>query len=296
MVLGIDVGGSTTKIVGFSRSHHGECVGMLQVQAGDQVTSAFGAFGKFCAQYGVRMSDIEKIMVTGVGAAYLEKGMYDIPTTRVDEFIAIGLGGLRLAELDEAFIISVGTGTAIVRASTCSASSPSTGRDACDISKPVHDCKPSIMHLGGSGVGGGMLLNLAERFAGVHSFAGIMEIAKEGDLSAIDLRLCDISREKIGNLPPDTTVSNFGNLADSAKPADFVLGFINMIFESVGMMAVFASLNSHVKDIVLIGALSATEHAAMVFENLAKIHPVKFHIPKDAIFATAVGAALSVDK
>lgn len=267
MVLGIDVGGSTTKIVGFEND---ECVGMLQVQAGDQVTSAFGAFGKFCAEYRVHMSDIKHIMVTGVGASYLEKGMYDIPTTRVDEFIAIGIGGLKLAAMDEAFIISMGTGTALVRA----------GRDG-------------IKHLGGSGVGGGMLLNLCERFAGVHSFAGIMETAKGGNLSAIDLRLCDISREKIGNLPPDTTVSNFGNLSDNAKPSDFVLGFINMIFESVGMMAVFATLGSDVKDIVLIGALSGTEHAKTTFENLSKIHPVRFHIPQDAIFATAVGAALS---
>jgi type II pantothenate kinase len=107
------------------------------------------------------------------------------------------------------------------------------------------------------------------------------------------LRLCDISREKIGNLPPDTTVSNFGNLSDNAKPADFVLGFINMIFESLGMMAVFAALGSDVRDIVLIGALSATPHAATVFENLEKIHPIRFHIPTNAIFATAVGAAIS---
>ncbi|MCL1883025.1 MAG: pantothenate kinase [Defluviitaleaceae bacterium] len=267
MVLGIDVGGSTTKIVGFSGE---KCIGMLQVEAGDQITSAYGAFGKFCAEYGVRPADIKKIMVTGVGASYLEKGMYDIPTTRVDEFMAIGLGGLKLAELSGAFIVSVGTGTAIVKATA-----------------------DKITHLGGSGVGGGMLLNLSERFAGVHSFAGITEIAKEGDLSAIDLRLCDISRERIGNLPPDTTVSNFGNLRDNAKPADFVLGFINMIFESIGMMAVFATLGSDIKDIVLIGALSATEHASNVFENLSKLHPVRFHIPKNAIFATAVGAALS---
>ncbi|MCL2224128.1 MAG: pantothenate kinase [Defluviitaleaceae bacterium] len=267
MVLGIDVGGSTTKIVGFCK---GECAGMLQVEAGDSVTSAFGAFGKFCAEYSVRMGDIEKIMVTGVGAAGLEKGMYDIPTTRVDEFMAIGIGGLKLAALSDAFIISAGTGTALVKASAS-----------------------EIKHLGGSGVGGGMLLNLCERFAGVHSYAGITDIAKNGDLSAIDLRLCDISREKIGNLPPDTTVSNFGNLRDNAKPADFVLGFMNMIFESVGMMAIFATLGSDVKDIVLIGALSGAEHAAVVFQNLAKIHHVKFHIPKDAIFATAVGAALS---
>ncbi|MCL2577829.1 MAG: pantothenate kinase [Defluviitaleaceae bacterium] len=267
MVLGIDVGGSTTKIVGFEKT---ECIGMMQVAADDQITSAFGAFGKFCAEYNIRMGDIKKIMVTGVGASYLEKGMYDIPTTRVDEFIAIGIGGLKLAALSDAFIISAGTGTALVKAS-----------------------KDKITHLGGSGVGGGMLLNLCERFAGVHSFASITEIAKEGDLSAIDLRLCDISREKIGNLPSDTTVSNFGNLRDNAKPADIVLGFMNMMFESIGMMAVFATLGSDVKDVVLIGALSGTEHAAIVFENLAKIHPVKFHIPKEAIFATAVGAALS---
>jgi type II pantothenate kinase len=59
------------------------------------------------------------------------------------------------------------------------------------------------------------------------------------------------------------------------------------------MMAVFATLGSSVKDIVLIGALSDAEHAATVFETLTKMYPVKFHIPKDAIFATAVGAALS---
>ena len=86
IILGIDVGGSTTKIVGFRDS---ECVGMLQVEAGDQITSAFGAFGKFSAEFGLRMGDIKKIMVTGVGAPYLEKGMYDIPTTRVNEFIAM---------------------------------------------------------------------------------------------------------------------------------------------------------------------------------------------------------------
>ncbi|MCL2049176.1 MAG: pantothenate kinase [Defluviitaleaceae bacterium] len=267
MVLGIDVGGSTTKIVGFSAN---KSIGMLQVEASDPVTSAFGAFGKFSAEYGLKMGDVKKILITGIGSTHLTKGMYDIPTTRVNEFQAIGLGGLHLAGLSKALIVSVGTGTALVKANGT-----------------------QITHIGGSGVGGGMLLNLSGRFAGVHSFSGITETAKDGDLGAIDLRLCDISREKIGNLPPDTTVSNFGNLKDNATPADFVLGFLNLIYESVGMMSVFATLDSDIKDIVLLGALSATEHAATVFENLAKIHPVRFHIPKEAIFGTAVGAALS---
>ena len=269
MILGIDVGGSTTKIVGLMPS--GECIGMMQVEASDQLTSAYGAFGKFTAEYNLPIGDITKIAVTGVGSSYLESGMYNIPTKRVDEFKAIGLGGLNLAKLSSAVIVSVGTGTALVKAAN-----------------------GQITHIGGSGVGGGTLINLAERFAGAHSFPSITNLASSGNLNAVDLKLKDISKETIGNLPPGTTVSNFGNIQDTATSSDIVLGLINMIFESVGMMAVFATLNDMVKDIVLIGSLSVIDQASSVFGALAKLHTNnRFHIPKDAIFATAVGAALA---
>jgi type II pantothenate kinase len=71
-----------------------------------------------------------------------------------------------------------------------------------------------------------------------------------------------------------------------------VLGIINMIFEIVGMMCIFAALNDPVRDIVLTGSLATIPQAARVFDTLQEIHPVRFHIPKDALFATAVGAAL----
>jgi len=269
MILGIDVGGSTTKIVGIKPT--GEYVGMLQVDASDQITSAFGAFGKFAATYSLRISDIKQIVVTGVGASYLEAGMYDIPTKRIDEFLAIGLGGLKMAALSQALIISAGTGTALVRAS-----------------------KDEIKHLGGSGLGGGTLLSLAERFANAHSFASIISMATKGNLSNVDLRLSDISKEKVGNLPPTATVSNFGNYKDTAEPPDIILGLINMIFESIGMMAIFTTLHeSSVKDIVLIGSLSSIPQARVVFDTLSQMYPVCFHIPTNAIYATAIGAALS---
>ena len=44
-VLGIDVGGSTTKIVGFAPG--GKLLSPMFVQATDPVTSIYGAFGKF---------------------------------------------------------------------------------------------------------------------------------------------------------------------------------------------------------------------------------------------------------
>ena len=268
MILGIDVGGSTTKIVGIES--RGECIGMLQVDASDQITSAFGAFGKFISTYKLRMSDIKQIVLTGVGSTYIETGMYDIPTKRVNEFLAIGLGGLKLAELSQALIISIGTGTALVKVS-----------------------ESEIRHLGGSGVGGGTLKNLAKRFAGVHNFSNIIHMANKGSLGQIDLRLSDISKEQIGSLPPSTTVANFGNISDSATSSDIVLGLINMIFESIGMMAIFATLQDNIKDIVLIGSLSNIEHAHTVFNALSNMYPVRFHIPPSAIFATALGAALS---
>jgi type II pantothenate kinase len=248
----------------------GKRVGVMQVEATDQITSAYGAFGKFTAAYGIRMGEVEWIVLTGVGASYLKEGMYDIPTRRVEEFLAIGLGGLALAGLNEAVIVSMGTGTALVKAK---------GRD--------------ITHIGGSGVGGGTLTNLCERFAGASNFDTITALAAQGDLSRVDLMLGDISQEEIGGLSATTTVSNFGNLKDTAVSADIVLGIINMIFESIGMMAVFATLNGQVRDIVLTGAMTVIPQAAKVFDTLQTLHPVRFYIPPDAIYATAVGAALS---
>lgn len=269
VVLGIDVGGSTTKIVGYTTD--GRCLDKMQVEATDQMTSAYGALGKYIAGSALRLNDISRIVLTGVGASRLGPGMYDIPTIRVNEFQAIGMGGLALARLREAVIVSMGTGTALVKAGTDN----------------------TVKHIGGSGVGGGTLLNLCGRFAKASSFESITTLAAQGDLSRVDLTLADISPENIGSMPPFTTASNFGNLSDAAAHADIVLGVINMIFESIGMMAVFATLNDSVRDIVLTGSLTTIPQAAQVFETLQTLHPVRFHIPPDAIYATAVGAALS---
>ena len=45
VIIGIDVGGSTTKIVGYYED--GKLIGRLMVEAADPLTSAYGALGKF---------------------------------------------------------------------------------------------------------------------------------------------------------------------------------------------------------------------------------------------------------
>ena len=137
IVVGIDIGGSTTKIGGFDiTSGKGELMAPLFVHATDPITSIYGAFGKFTDSNGLELSDIEKVMITGVGSSHVSRPLYSLPCETVPEFRCIGLGGLYLSGLDRAITVSMGTGTAIVKA---------------ERGKPVE-------YLGGTGIGGGTLI------------------------------------------------------------------------------------------------------------------------------------------
>lgn len=268
VVIGIDVGGSTTKIVGYT--DEGKLISMLKVEAADPLTSAYGALGKFINENGLALSDVQQIILTGVGSSLFKKNIYGIPTSSVDEFEAIGSGGLALSGKKEGLIVSMGTGTAFVRA----------GKDG-------------IRHIGGSGVGGGTVLGLCEKLCGATSFKTVVELAEGGQLDRVDLNICDISKGVISTLTPDTTASNFGKMEDSVAPQDLTLGVLNMVFQTIGMMAVFACRNDEVKDVVLTGTLTQVPFAKNVFQALHKMHGINFIIPPNAIYATATGAALS---
>jgi type II pantothenate kinase len=115
VVIGIDVGGSTTKIMGF-KEENGEKKALppLFVRANDPVTSVYGAFGKFTHENSFSLRDIDKAMMTGVGSTFVTKELYELPCRHVSEFDSIGLGAMYLSGLSECLAVSLGTGTAIV--------------------------------------------------------------------------------------------------------------------------------------------------------------------------------------
>jgi type II pantothenate kinase len=78
VVLGIDVGGSTTKIVGFRLSPDGgrRLMPPLFVRATDPITSIYGALGRYTTENNLELSDIRRIMTTGVGSYYLSGPIY----------------------------------------------------------------------------------------------------------------------------------------------------------------------------------------------------------------------------
>lgn len=56
VILGIDIGGSTTKIVGLRTD--GSVISMLRVRAEDQVTSLYGALGNYLSSNGLSLQDV----------------------------------------------------------------------------------------------------------------------------------------------------------------------------------------------------------------------------------------------
>ncbi len=268
VIIGIDVGGSTTKIVGYYED--GKLIGRLQVEAADPQTSAYGALGKFINAKKLSLSQVKQIVLTGVGASLFKGDIYGIPSRQVDEFQAIGLGGLALSEKKEGLIISMGTGTAFVRAD-----------------------KKGIRHIGGSGVGGGTVLGLGRALCNARSFDTVVELAERGDLKKVDLNISDISAGVISSLSPEVTASNFGKMADGMTPEDLARGILNMVFQTIGMLAVFACRYHEVKDVILTGTLSKVPLAKHLFKQVERLYSVKFIIPPHSIYATATGAALS---
>ncbi len=271
-IIGIDVGGSTTKIVGFQNKEEGRAlISPLFVKAGDPVTSLYGAFGRFLCDNSLSLDDIDRVKVTGVGSSYLTKPIYDLECDNVSEFESIGRGGLYISGLDEAIIVSMGTGTALVHAKR----------------------EGDVTYLGGTGVGGGTLVGLSKLLLGMDNVTHIETLAEQGDINKIDLKIKDISNPgRFDGMSAELTASNFGKVSDLADRADIAAGVINTVFETIAMMAIFAARGKGISDIVLTGNMTTLASCKKVFCEMSNLFGVNFIIPENAQFATVIGAAL----
>jgi len=259
--IGIDIGSSTIKIVEISEKD--EILNKLILEKCDLKQ----AIDEFIKTSKIDIKNVEKIVLTGTGKNNLKEDIYGIPIIKINELEAIGIGGLLLSKQKEALVISMGTGTAFVQAT-------------------LNDCK----HIGGTGIGGGTLFNLCKRFTSITDFRDIEKAIGLGSLKNIDLTMQDISDEQISTLPKDITTSNFGKLNGLANENDIILGIANMIFETIGMMAVFATKQVENKNIVVIGSLTKIPYLRKVLDKIEILHDAKFIIPKDAEFAAVIGA------
>ena len=269
LVIGIDVGGSTTKIVGIE---NGTTIkSPMNIKANDPITSLFGAFGKYLYDNDISLDDVQQVMLTGVGASGVTTPIYGLPTTHVDEFQADGVGARFDIGLDQLIVVSMGTGTTLVRV------------DGDD-----------IKHIGGISMGGGTLQGLSRLMLKTSHISEVVEMASKGDISHINLQIKDISKGDIEGLPMHATASLFGKAIDSnATDNDIAKGLICMVLETIGSCAVLSQVNDGFKDFVLIGNLTQLPECQVIFPMMESLYGVRFHIPAHARYCTALGAALS---
>jgi type II pantothenate kinase len=270
MIIGIDIGSTTTKAVAIESGGTGENIRKIKTRAADAVTSAAGAFGKMLVENDIQIAEIKKIMITGAGASKIKNDLFGIPTEKVDEITAIGIGGMFLSGRENIIIANIGTGTAIINAK-----------------------KNEISHLGGSGVGGGTILGLAKRMLMTSSFNGIMQLAEQGTLNQVDLLLEDIMERDISFLRKDATASNFGKMLDTARHEDIALGIVNLVYQVIGMLSVFAAKSKNIDRVIITGNGSNNPIGKGILSEIARMYALQFEYPADAEYTTAIGAGLS---
>lgn len=266
-MLGADLGGSAIKLI-FQRND-----GTLQTQTRSkairtehELTEVITAFLK---QADIAAEDIERIALTGVGSSFIHAAILGKTPKFIDEIQAIGIGAQKLSQKQDILAVSMGTGTAFVRADN-----------------------HRICHIGGTGVGGGTLAGLALRLTKATEIDAFAQLALHGKLENVDLKVGDLTQKEIKTLPSDLTAANFGQLNTWGSPADQAAGVINMILETIGVMAILALRLENTKTIVLTGILTKLPQAQSVFERMSQLYAVDFLIPPNAPYAAALGAIL----
>lgn len=267
IIIGIDVGISTTKIVGL---RDGKPTAPIRITAADPITSLYGAFGKYLHDNGIGLDDVEHVMLTGVGAGYVKNDVYGVKTSRCDEFIADALGARYESKLDHAIVVSMGTGTSFVM------------------------CKGEEMsHIGGIGIGGGTLQGLSRIALGTGDIKQVAALAMQGNIKNVNLLIGDISAQPLPGLPMEATASIFARAKSDTPKEDVAAGIIGMVLQAIGSASVLAAQGTGCRDMVLIGNLTLLPQCKEIFPPLEKLYKVRFHIPKYSEFCTAIGAALA---
>jgi len=267
MIIGIDIGSTTTKAVSIE---DGLVTRRVKTRALDAVTSATGALGKIVLENGIKIESIKKIAITGAGASKIKNDIFGIPTGRVNEIEAIGIGGMFLSGMKNIIITNIGTGTVIIEAA-----------------------ENGIFHFGGTGVGGGTILGLSKKLLPTAEFKDIMELAKTGKLSNVDLLLGDITDTSLSFLKDESTASNFGKMLDTANYSDIAFAIINMVYQVIGMLSVFAARAKNSTRVIVTGNGSKNIIGQKVLNDISSMYGIDFVYPEYAEYTTAIGAGLS---
>ena len=296
MFLSLDFGGSTLDVVlwdksmkiqrtwsyeseDFRKAKMEEILGKLEVD--------WGKVGQIYATGGKTYFWINKYQPIGVGM---------IPVKRVDEIEAIGRGGFYLWQRQfkdglkdlPILVVSMGTGTCMVKVSR-------RGQLGKQPRQHVEQASQiECLHIGGTGIGGGTFLGLARELLKETEVEKLVDWFKKGRKEKVDLSVRDIVGRNIGIIPADLTASNLGRLSREIEfeREDLAAGMVNLIGQTIAMVAVFAAKSEGISQVVLTGKLTRIEPILGVVKKIGRLYGIKFVKPKRAEIVGAVGAGV----
>lgn len=259
MILGIDVGGSAVKLAGIAQ--------------GEVVFSKYMAHGTEEPERRVARA-LEKnglcpagAVLTGVGAAVFDAPCFAFPVQRALEIEAMAAGTRYLTGKEEFLTVSVGTGTAFV-----------LRKDG------------QTRHIGGSAFGGGALTGLCEKILGGPCFETLVELCPRGDLSRVDLLMSELPSCP-PSLDPKLTAANLCKTDENTSRADWALGLLNLVMQTIGSMAYLTASGHGVETIVFTGGPTGIKETRDIIAPFTRAYGMEFLVPDYAECATAIGAA-----
>jgi type II pantothenate kinase len=231
-------------------------------KATDQVRQALDALGE-------GLTPGMTLGVTGGRYRDLPDEVDGFRINKVDEMGALGLGGLALAEVESALVVSAGTGTAMVAARG-----------------------DKINHVTGSAVGGGTLLGLSKLILGTADVHEVDRLALVGDAGRVDVMLTEAVGGEIGRLPREANAVNLGKLVRDVefKREDLAAGLVRLVAQVIAVIAINAADAEGLEEIVMIGHLMDLESVQREVRLVGKFYDRDFTIPANPGFGTAIGA------
>jgi type II pantothenate kinase len=220
-------------------------------------------------------ANFERIAVTGGQHRSLPPRIGSTPIVGVSEVAAIGRGGLHLTGLEQALVVSAGSGTAMVAA---------RAREA--------------RHVTGSAVGGGTLQGLGRLLLGVADAREIDDLAQRGDANVADLTLAEVLGATVGSLPVDANAVNFGRLAQqevALLPEDMAAALVRMVGQVIAVIAINATRAERLDSTVVIGHLADLSSVCRVLHTVAGYYSTTITIPLQPGYGTAIGALLCTE-
>ena len=222
-------------------------------------------------EYSIKKELVENIIVTGTGASFLDDTYEGIKIIKVDEFDAIGYGGLLLSNINEAIVVSIGTGTTVIRSNLY-----------------------KNERLTGTGLGGGTFVGLSNAILqnrlvnnNVRTFNELIEMAKLGNRKNADLLIGDISKSVIGDMSFDITAANFAGTNKTFSENDLIASVANMIIENISLIV--KGVNKELP-VIYIGTFVSDEYIMNRFKELSEYIGNNVVFTNDAAFAISIGA------